>query len=122
MLENTVVTLRQPGSVDDVLTDLLRDGARQLLAQAIEMEVEVALSEHAHLRTDDGRRRLVRHGHGPEAGREGGPGSEAVPEGVKGGYTKKGPGKNRGIRLVVVEKAERRRFLLNASQPAQALG
>jgi hypothetical protein len=26
-----------------VLTDLLRDGARQLLAQAIEMEVEVAL-------------------------------------------------------------------------------
>lgn len=66
MLENTVVTLRQPGSVDDVLTDLLRDGARQLLAQAIEMEVEVALSEHAHLRTDDGRRRLVRHGHGPE--------------------------------------------------------
>ena len=66
MLENAVVTLRQPGSVDDVLTDLLRDGARQLLAQAIEMEVEVALGEHAHLRTDDGRRRLVRHGHGPE--------------------------------------------------------
>ena len=45
MLENTVVTLRQPGSVDDVLTDLLRDGARQLLAQAIEMEERLEYAE-----------------------------------------------------------------------------
>ena len=28
MLEDTVVALRQPGSVDDALTDLLRVGAR----------------------------------------------------------------------------------------------
>lgn len=66
MLEDTVVGLRQPGSVDDALTDLLRAGARELLAQAIEAEVEDVLSAHAHLRTEDGRRRVVRHGHGPE--------------------------------------------------------
>ena len=41
-------------------------GARQLLAQAVEAEVADMLSAHDHLRTEDGRRRLVRHGHGPE--------------------------------------------------------
>ena len=66
MLDNTVVALRQPGNVEDPLTDLLREGARQLLAQAVEAEVADMLSAHDHLRTEDGRRRLVRHGHGPE--------------------------------------------------------
>ena len=37
-----------------------------LLAQAVEAEVAEALAAHAHLTTDDGRRRLVRHGHMPE--------------------------------------------------------
>ena len=54
------------GIVEDPLTDLLRAGARQLLAQAVEAEVADMLSAHDHLRTEDGRRRLVRHGHGPE--------------------------------------------------------
>ena len=66
MLDDTVVALRQPGDVDDPLTDLLREGARRLLAQAIEAEVGDMLSAHEHLRTEDGRRRVVRHGHGPE--------------------------------------------------------
>jgi transposase-like protein len=66
MREDTVVALRQPGQTDDPLTDVLRAGARQLLAQAIEAEVEAMLVAHEHLKTDDGRRRLVRHGHGPE--------------------------------------------------------
>ena len=66
MLDDTVVALRQAGNVEDPLTDLLRAGARQLLAQAVEAEVADTLSAHDHLRTEDGRRRLVRHGHGPE--------------------------------------------------------
>ena len=66
MLDDTVVALHQPGAVDDPLTNLLREGARQLLAQAIEAEVDDMLTAHDHLRTEDGRRRLVRHGHGPE--------------------------------------------------------
>ena len=41
MKDDTVIALRQPGSFsDDPLTDILRAGARQLLAQAIEAEVE----------------------------------------------------------------------------------
>ena len=66
MSEDSVVRLQQPGTIEDPLTDILRDGARRLLQQAIEAEVEALLAEHAGLVMEDGRRRLVRHGHGPE--------------------------------------------------------
>jgi hypothetical protein len=36
MSENRVVALRQPGEFDDPLTEVLRQGARDLLAQAVE--------------------------------------------------------------------------------------
>ena len=45
---------------------VLRNGARALLAQAVEAEVSSLLSCHADELTNDGRRRLVRHGHLPE--------------------------------------------------------
>ena len=45
---------------------MLRNGARALLAQAVEAEVAALLSSHADKLTDDGRQRLVRHGHLPE--------------------------------------------------------
>jgi transposase-like protein len=48
------------------LTEVLRNGARALLAQAVETEVASLLDSHADKRTADGRRRLVRHGHLPE--------------------------------------------------------
>ena len=50
----------------DVLPDLLRDGARRLLAQAIEAEVASWIDDHAHLKDADGRRQVVRNGHLPE--------------------------------------------------------
>src|SRR3954452_2509398 len=50
----------------DLLTDLLRDGARRLLAQAIEAEVASWIDDHAHLVDDQGRRQVVRNGHLPE--------------------------------------------------------
>jgi putative transposase len=50
----------------DVLTDLLRDGARRLLAEAIEAEVAAWIDAHAHLKDDSGRRQVVRNGHLPE--------------------------------------------------------
>ena len=61
-----VVRLRQPDKIDDPLTDVLRAGARRLLAQAVELEAEAFLAEMRELRLPDGRARLVRHGHGPE--------------------------------------------------------
>jgi transposase-like protein len=36
------------------------------LAQTVEAEVAALLAEHTHLKTEDGRQRLVRPGHGPE--------------------------------------------------------
>ena len=66
MTDTNVFALVQPGTFTDRLTDVLRDGARALLAQAVEAEVAGFLGEHADKRTDDGRHRLVRHGHLPE--------------------------------------------------------
>jgi putative transposase len=63
---DNVLKLIQPGAFDDQLTEILRQGARTLLAQAVEAEVADFLAEHAGLRTEDGRQRLVRHGHLPE--------------------------------------------------------
>src|SRR4029077_5307202 len=50
----------------DQLTEILRQGARTLLAQAVEAEVADFLAKHAGLKTEDGRQRIVRHGHLPE--------------------------------------------------------
>jgi transposase-like protein len=67
MSENiNVVPLRLPNEVDEPLTNILRSGARQLLAQAVEMEAEEFLLAMKGLKLPDGRDRLVRHGHGPE--------------------------------------------------------
>jgi len=64
--DTNVLQLSQPGTFSDPLTEVLRDGARALLAQAVEAEVAAWLVPHADKLTDDGRQRLVRHGHLPE--------------------------------------------------------
>ena len=66
MSDATVVKLFQPGSFTDPLTEVLRNGARALLAQAIEAEVAEFLAKHVDLKTATGLRRVVRHGHLPE--------------------------------------------------------
>ncbi len=68
MYEDTVVSFSHPDKVstDDPLTAVLRKGARRLLADAVEAEVEAFIAEHAGLTDDEGRRRVVRHGHLPE--------------------------------------------------------
>ncbi len=63
---STVVSLRQPDTIDDPLTAVLRSGARRLLAQAIEAEADAFLAAMKGVQLPDGRDRLVRHGHGPE--------------------------------------------------------
>ena len=50
----------------DVLTDLLRQGAQQLLAQAIHAEVAAYLDARSHLRDGAGRRQVVRNGALPQ--------------------------------------------------------
>jgi putative transposase len=64
--DNNVIKLAQPGAFTDSLTEILRNGARALLTQAVEAEVAEFLTKHADLKTEDGYRRVVRHGHLPE--------------------------------------------------------
>ncbi len=66
MTDTNVFQLSHPGSFADSLTEVLRNGACALLAQAVEAEVAALLSCHADKLTADGRQRLVRHGHLPE--------------------------------------------------------
>ncbi len=65
MNENRVIALRQKGAIDDPLTEILRVGARRLIAQAVEAEFETFLATNADLILPDGRQRVVRHGHDP---------------------------------------------------------
>ena len=68
MEDDTVVRLPRPGASvkDDPLLEVLRSGARRMLQQVIESEVESFLSAPADLEDVHGRRRVVRNGHAPE--------------------------------------------------------
>ncbi|MBU2582286.1 MAG: IS256 family transposase [Alphaproteobacteria bacterium] len=66
MPHDNVTRLIQPGTFDDQLTQVLRNGAKALLAKAVEAEVADFLAKHAECKTEDGRQRVVRHGHLPE--------------------------------------------------------
>jgi len=61
----------------DVLTEIIRRGARKLLADAVEDEVEAFVNEHTELQDEAGHRRVVRNGYLP--GREVQTGVGAVP-------------------------------------------
>jgi transposase-like protein len=50
----------------DVLTDVLRRGAQQLLAQAVEAEVADWIDRRRDCRDSDGLRQVVRNGHLPQ--------------------------------------------------------
>jgi transposase-like protein len=63
---DNVVKLIQPGSFEDQLTEVLRNGARALITHAVEAEVAEFLGKHADLKTEAGRQRVVRHGHLPK--------------------------------------------------------
>lgn len=64
--DTTIVSFPHPDAFDDPLTSVLREGARRLLAQAVEAEAEAFLAAMSEERLADGRARVVRHGHGPE--------------------------------------------------------
>ena len=66
MSDANVVKLLQPGLFADPLTEVLRNGARTLLAQAVEAEVAEFLAKHIDLKTASGLSRVVRHGHLPK--------------------------------------------------------
>ena len=66
MKERSRDETRKPDEyVEDPLTEVLRQGARDLLAQAVEDEVTVFLATHADIRDDQGRQMIVLNGHLP---------------------------------------------------------
>ena len=56
----------EPEVGKDLLTEVLRKGARELLAQAVEQEVQEWLGERSGLLDERGRKLVVRNGHLPE--------------------------------------------------------
>lgn len=67
MTQSTLTALSQPEkNVADPLTELLRTGARDLIAQAVEAELQILLEHHVEHRLSDGRQAVVRNGYLPE--------------------------------------------------------
>lgn len=81
MVEDNLVEYKNPGialPVADALTAVLRQGARELLATAIEVEVSEFLVSHRELKDADGKQRVVRNGYLPERTIQTGIGDVAV--------------------------------------------
>lgn len=71
MSKNTVVPFRRPADAEpvgtnDPLTDLLRDGARKLIAEAVDIELQGFLAQYEDKRLEGGQRAVVRNGYQPE--------------------------------------------------------
>jgi putative transposase len=67
MTKDNVVDFKKPEPfVDDPLTDVLRTGARKLLTEALEAEIEGFLSRYRNLKDHQGCQRVVRNGYLPE--------------------------------------------------------
>jgi transposase-like protein len=63
--DTTVIAFRQPDAIDDPLTELVREGARRMLAQVLIAEADAFVALWKDVKLPDGRDRIVRHGHGP---------------------------------------------------------
>ena len=64
MSNDNVIDLKKPECfVDDPITEILRRGARKLLAEALEAEIDLLVNQYRHLNDEQGRRRIVRNGY-----------------------------------------------------------
>jgi transposase-like protein len=67
MKKDTLVSLKKPEVfAEDPLTEVLKRGAKQLLIQALEAEIESFLIAHDSLRNEAGKRLVTRNGYLPE--------------------------------------------------------
>lgn len=63
--DTTITQLHQPGTILDPLTEIAREGARQMLAAALRAEAASFVASFTDERLADGRQRVVHHGTGP---------------------------------------------------------
>ena len=68
MTQDNLVEFKTPETSErfsDALSDLVRQGARQIIAQAVEAELNEFLSQYQGLRDESGRQGVVRNGYLP---------------------------------------------------------
>lgn len=75
MKQDNIIALKKPEGIKDLLTEVIRNGARQLLSAAIEAEVSEFLLAHNE---KENKARFVRNGHLPEREIQTGIGAIAV--------------------------------------------
>lgn len=79
MKHDSVVELKKKEQfIEDPITDILRKGARHLLAQALEAEVELFIRQFDEMRDEQGRQRIVRNGYRSQRELQSGIGPVAV--------------------------------------------
>ncbi|RLR18329.1 IS256 family transposase, partial [Sodalis-like symbiont of Bactericera trigonica] len=66
MKKSTLQVSTGPDIAGDPLHELIRNGARQLIAAAVEVELEAMLQQYAERCLDDGRHAVVRNGYLPQ--------------------------------------------------------
>jgi transposase-like protein len=67
MSKDNVVAMKKPETfIDDPISEILRQGARSLLAQALEAEIEIFLNQYKDQKDQLGLQRIVRNGYLPE--------------------------------------------------------
>ena len=66
METTNIVEFARRDGMTDTLTELLRTGAQDLIAAAVEAEFAVYLAQFAEMRTEAGHAAVVRNGHHPE--------------------------------------------------------
>ena len=65
MKKDTVVSIDQPETTRDALTEVLREGAQKLITEAVQSELEELLKQYEDHQDEQGRQRLVRNGYLP---------------------------------------------------------
>ena len=76
--DTTAIASGPANTPDDPLTELLRRGARDLIKQAVEAELQTFMETYAEDRLPDGRRAVVRNGYQPKRRIQTGIGDVAV--------------------------------------------
>ena len=69
MTHDNLIEFKTPESSEtfsDALTALVRQGAQQIIAQAVEAELQAFLSQYQDLHNPQGRKAVVRNGYLPE--------------------------------------------------------
>ena len=66
MSKNNVISLENPAGNTDLLTGLLRSGARELITKAVQSELTEFLSQYQDMTDSEGRPLVVRNGYLPQ--------------------------------------------------------